>query len=355
MRAVRFHDAHDVRVEDVPAPPRTLAPTEVLLRPRLCGICGSDLREYAAGPIDLSRDPHPLTGAQIPQILGHEFSADVEAIGEAVTNVKPGMRVTVMPEISCGQCESCRRGMHPLCPLEACVGMTWQWGGMAELAVVEACHAIPLPDNVSYEQGALIEPAAVAVNAVQRGGVGPGASVLVTGAGPIGALSVLAAHAAGASQIFLSEPNRTRAAHVASFGTSGSFDPASVDVGAEVRAQTGGVGVDVAIECSGNDAALRTCLKATRARGTVTQVGMHVKHVSIDVVDLTEREISLVGSYAYSVDSFPGIAAQIASGTLPVERIVTSRIDLERAVPDGFEALADSNGGEIKVLLEVNS
>lgn len=353
MRAVRFYGARDVRVEDVSPPTAQLAPTEVLLRPRLCGICGSDMREYVAGPIDTSFEPHPLTGARIPQIMGHEISADVEAVGEAVSTVAPGARVTVMPEFFCGECDACRNGMHPLCSKEACVGMSWPWGGMAELAVVQAHQAIPLPDAVSYEQGALIEPAAVAVHAMARAGVKPGDAVLVTGAGPIGALSVLAARAAGAEQVFLSEPNPARCSHVASLGTDASFDPTAVDLGAEIRDRTGGAGVDVAIECSGNDAALRSCLSATRARGTVAQVGLHVKDVSIDVVDLTEREIALVGVYAYPVTSFPEVAAQVASGALPVQRIVTSRIGLEDVVSKGFEALADPAGGDVKILLSV--
>lgn len=353
MRAVRFHGARDVRVEDVPPPGAQLAPTEVLLRPRLVGICGSDLREYVAGPIDTSYEPHPVTGARIPQIMGHEISADVEAVGDAVSGVVPGSRVTVMPEAFCGECYACRNGMQPLCSNEACVGMSWHWGGMAELAVVQAHQAIPLPDAVSYEQGALIEPAAVAVHAIKRGGVKPGDTVLVTGAGPIGALSVLAARAAGAEQVFLSEPNPARALHVASLGTDASFDPASEDVAAAIRDRTGGVGVDVAFECSGNDAALRACLSATRARGVVAQVGLHVKDVSIDVVDLTEREIALIGVYAYPVTSFPEVAAQVASGALPVERIVTSRIGLDEVVSKGFDALADPAGGDVKILLSV--
>lgn len=355
MRAVRFHGARDVRVEEVPRPNDRPGPTEVLLRPRLCGICGSDLREYVAGPIDTSFDPHPLTGAQIPQIMGHEIAADVEAVGEDVTAVAPGDRVTVMPEIFCGECKACRSGMQPLCTQEACVGMSWRWGGMAELAVVQEYQAIPLPDAVSYEQGALIEPAAVAINATGRGGVKSGSTVLVTGAGPIGALSVLAARAAGAERIFLSEPNAARAAHVASFGIEGSFDPTSVNVGDEIRSLTNGAGVDVAIECSGNDAALRACLDATCARGTVAQVGLHVGDVSIDVVDLTEREIALVGVYAYPIDSFSQVAAQIASGALPVERIITSRVTLDDVVAKGFEALASPAGGDIKILLSIDA
>jgi (R,R)-butanediol dehydrogenase/meso-butanediol dehydrogenase/diacetyl reductase len=351
MRAARFYGAKDIRVEDVPEPPAELGPTQVLLRPRLCGICGSDLSEYLSGPISLAKQPHPLTGARLPQILGHEFSADVEAVGAEVSTVAPGDRAVVMPLIFCGECAYCRRGLNHACTRIGCVGETWDWGGMAEWAMVEQYQVMKLPENVSYEQAALIEPAAVAIGAVQRAGMQVGDTVLVTGAGPIGALSVLAARAAGAAQVFLSEPNEKRASRAAGLEPSAIFDPTSTDVSAELQERTNGLGVDVAIECSGNNAALRTCMQATRTLGTVAQVGLHVKDASIDAWALSERQISLVGVWAFSVPDFPRIAAQVDSGALPVERVITSSIPLEDVVHSGFEALADPAGSQIKVLV----
>jgi (R,R)-butanediol dehydrogenase/meso-butanediol dehydrogenase/diacetyl reductase len=351
MRAVRFHDTRDIRVDDVPEPDADLGPSAVLLRPRLCGICGSDLREYVAGPIDISREPHPVTGAQMPQILGHEFSADVEAVGRAVSAVRPGDRVVVMPAMFCGECAYCRRDLQHLCTRIAWTGMNAPWGGMAELAVVEEYQVTRLPDGVSYEQGALIEPAAVVVNAVHRAGVRAGDAVLVTGAGPIGALSVLAARAAGAGQVFLSEPNDDRAARAVSVEPDAVLNPVSSDICTELRERTGGLGVDVAIECSGNGTALQTCLQAVCARGTVVQVGLHVGDVPIDAAALTERELTLVGVHVYPVSDLARIAAQIDSGTLPVERVVTSTIALEDAVYSGFDALVDPAATDIKILV----
>ena len=124
MRAVRFHAARDIRVEDVPEPGEPQS-HEVLIRPRTCGICGTDLHEFVAGPIVTPTEPHPLTGAQNPQILGHEFSADVVATGQAVTSVRPGDRVAVMPLAYCGQCFYCVRGLNHLCERMGCVGLSW--------------------------------------------------------------------------------------------------------------------------------------------------------------------------------------------------------------------------------------
>ncbi len=210
MKAVRYHAARDIRVEDV-AEPNELGPNQLLIQPRFCGICGTDLHEYLAGPIVTPTEPHPLTGAQNPQILGNEFSADVLEVGSDVSAARPGDRVAIMPLAFCGQCYFCLRGLNHLCVRMGCVGLSWAWGGLGERAVVMDYQVAVLPEALSYQQGAVIEPAAVAEYGVQRGGVRPGDSVLVTGGGPIGALAVLAASAAGAGAVYLSEPNPLRA------------------------------------------------------------------------------------------------------------------------------------------------
>jgi (R,R)-butanediol dehydrogenase / meso-butanediol dehydrogenase / diacetyl reductase len=352
MRAAVYYEAKDLRIEDVPEPEGNLGPTDVLVRPRQVGICGTDLHEYMAGPIVTPAEPHALNGAQLPQILGHEFSADVEAVGPEVSRVAPGDRVSIMPLAWCGRCSFCRRGLNHLCDRMACVGLSWDWGGLASLAVVDEYQAWKLPDALSYEQGALIEPAAVAASGVARGRVAAGDSILVTGAGPIGALSLLAAQAAGAGQVFLSEPNPRRARRAENLGATEIFNPTEVDIQEAVRERTGGFGVDVALECAGNEAALRTCLGATRSGGTVAQVGLHVKDASINAMELAERELSMVGVWCYPVHDWPRITSQVASGAFPVERVVSNRIPLAETVESGFEALVDPEGDQIKILVE---
>jgi (R,R)-butanediol dehydrogenase/meso-butanediol dehydrogenase/diacetyl reductase len=352
MRAAVYHAAKDIRIEDVAEPNGGLGPTEVLVSPRQVGICGTDLHEYASGPIVTPAEPHPLNGAQLPQILGHEFSADIEAVGSDVTRVAPGDRVSIMPLAWCATCDFCRRGLNHLCPKMACVGLSWDWGGFASLAVIDEYQAWKLPENLSYDQGALIEPAAVAANGAARGGVVAGDRVLVTGAGPIGALSVLAAQAAGAGEVYLSEPNPRRAARAEGLGAAAILDPKEVDVAVEVRELTQGAGVDVALECAGNEPALRTCMAATRSGGTVAQVGLHVKDAAIDAMELAERDLSLVGVWCYSVHEWPRITGQVASGAFPVERVVSDRIPLADTVERGFEALIDPEGDQIKILVE---
>ena len=210
MKAVRFHGARDIRVEDVAEPSGRLGPDDVLIAPAVTGICGTDLHEYVAGPIVTPATPHPYTGARNPQILGHEVSARVLAVGDAVGHVSQGDRISVQPLVSPRDDYYGRRGLFHLSPSLGCVGLSWAWGGMGERAVIKSYNAQPVPDALTDDQAAMIEPAAVALYGVDRGRVAAGSSVLVSGAGPIGALTVLGAKAAGASTIIVSEPNPNR-------------------------------------------------------------------------------------------------------------------------------------------------
>ena len=229
MRALRFHAARDLRIEEVAEPP---APGvgDVVVRVVTSGICGTDLHEYVAGPIVTAVEPHPLTGAQNPQILGHEFAGDVVAVGQGVTAVAEGDRVAIMPLAYCGHCAYCRRGLQHLCATMGCVGLSHAWGGMAEFATVAEYQVVRLPEGVTYRQGALIEPTAVAAYGVERAGVKPGDRVLITGAGPIGALAALCARSAGASTVYVSEPNPARRARAETLGVDSVLDPTSIDV-----------------------------------------------------------------------------------------------------------------------------
>jgi (R,R)-butanediol dehydrogenase / meso-butanediol dehydrogenase / diacetyl reductase len=352
MRAVRYHAARDIRVEDVPEP-AGLGPHEVLIRPRFCGICGTDLHEYMAGPIVTPTEPHPLTGAQNPQILGHEFSADVLEVGPEVRSVKRGDRVAIMPLAFCGQCYFCVRGLNHLCTSMGCVGLSWAWGGLGELAVVLDYQVATLPDELSYEQGALIEPAAVAEYGIARGGVRPGDSVLVTGGGPIGALAVLAAQAAGAGAVYLSEPNAVRAQQAENLGATEIFNPADTSVPEQLKERTQGVGVDVAIECSGNGRAFDDCVMSTRRAGTVVQTGLFVGTTEVKPMVWSENDLTIAGTWCYRVYDWQRIAALIQSGAFPVERVITSKIAIDDTVPEGFDVLIDPSGSAVKVLVEV--
>ncbi|MEV7042364.1 2,3-butanediol dehydrogenase [Amycolatopsis sp. NPDC051061] len=352
MRAAVFHDKHDIRVEDVPEPGGVGA-REVRVRPSLCGICGTDLHEYAAGPIVIPTSPHPLSHAAAPQVLGHEFSGQVLEVGAEVTGVRAGDRVAVMPLIYCGQCYYCRRGLNHLCPEMACTGLSWHGGGISEQVVVPDYQIAVLPESVTDVQGALVEPAAVAAYGVDRTGFRPGDTILVTGAGPIGALAALYAHAAGAAQVIVSEPNARRRALLDAFGIATVLDPLAEDVPEVVRALTDGVGADVAAECSGSEAGLTAALAGLRSHGTATQVGLHVRPATIDPMAVSQRDLSLVGTWCYPVYDFPRIISLVGTGRFPVERVLTEVIDVDDVVPRGFDRLLDPAGDAQKLLVKV--
>src|SRR4051794_16623376 len=350
MQALRFHAAHDLRIEDIAEPPSP-APGEIVVSVVNCGICGTDLHEYIAGPIVTPTEPHPLNGAQNPQILGHEFAGDVIAVGEGVTKVVEGDRVAIMPLAYCGHCAYCRRGLQHLCTTMACVGLSHAWGGMGELATVAEYQVVRLPDGVTYRQGALIEPTAVAAYGVERAGVAPGDRVLVTGAGPIGALAALCARAAGAATVYISEPNPARRARADALGVATVLDPTSVDVPQLLHDETDGLGVDVVIECSGHPNGFAAGIHSLRRRGTLAQTGLFVGEASVEPMLWALNDLTIVGTWCYWVYNFDRIAAQIAAGDLPVERVVTSNADLDGA-PDAFARLASGRADEIKVLID---
>src|SRR6476661_4363659 len=350
MRALRFHAAHDLRIEEVAGAPAP-GPGEVVVRVVTCGICGTDLHEYMAGPIVTPVEPHPLNGAQNPQILGHEFAGDVVATGPGVTRVGEGDRVAIMPLAYCGHCAYCQRGLQHLCATMACVGLSHAWGGMAELATVAEYQIVRLPEGVTHAQGALIEPTAVAAYGVERAGVAPGDRVLVTGAGPIGALAALCARSAGASTVYLSEPNPARRARAEALGVVEVLDPTELDVPAYLREKTGGLGVDIAIECSGHPNGFDAAIRSLRRRGTLAQTGLFVGQASVEPMLWALNDLTIVGTWCYWVYDFDRIAAQIAAGDLPVERAVTSSVGLDEA-PDAFARLASGAADEIKVLID---
>jgi len=343
MKAARFYTAGDIRVEEVDAPPDAPLGDQVLVRTRECGICGTDLHEYRHGPIH-----SPV----LPQILGHEFSAEVVAAGPGVRHVAVGDRVAIMPQVYCGACPQCLAGRQQCCMHITAVGYSWPWGGFGEYALLGEAQVAKLPDDVSDQAGALVEPAAVGVHAVTSAGVRPGDTVLVTGGGPIGQLAALAADAAGAGAVFLAAPNDGRRERAGRLGLTDVLDPRSESVPERLAAETAGLGADAAVECSGSQPGLDSCLRSVRNGATVVQTALFPGPVEIDVSGLlTLRDVALRGVYCYPVTSWPRIIRMIASGRLPVERIVTGRIGLDDIVPAGFEPLIDPAGDQVKVLV----
>ncbi|NNN08194.1 MAG: 2,3-butanediol dehydrogenase [Acidimicrobiaceae bacterium] len=356
MQAAVFHSRGSITVDEV-VEPRNPGPGEVLVRPQLCGICGTDLHEYTDGPIVIPVEPHPLNGSRAPQILGHEFSAIVEEVGAGVTNVRAGDLCAVMPLIYCGECDQCRRGANHLCRTMACTGLSAQWGGLAGQAIVKASQLVPIPEGVSALQAALIEPSSVAAYGVDRGHLQPGETVFVTGAGPIGSLATMYALAGGARRVIISESDPVRLERAKALGEGLGevigVNPVQEDLAGVVSRYTSRLGVDLAIECAGKEAALQACMEAAKPGGRVVQTALHVKPASISAEMLALKDLTLTGTWCFPVYDFPRVVGLVATGRWPVERVVSSVIPLTQVVQAGFESLIRRGSGEVKVLVEV--
>ncbi|MEP3276658.1 MAG: alcohol dehydrogenase catalytic domain-containing protein [Stappiaceae bacterium] len=355
MRALRFHARRDLRLDQV-SPPSSPKGDDVILEVTYCGICGTDLHEYLHGPIIVPQEPHPVSGAQMPLILGHEFSAQVAAIGPEVRGLQLGDRVAVLPHLMAKGDWYDRRNLGQFSPQTGLVGLTWHWGGMGEQVLVPAENVVPLPDGVSDIQGTMIEPAAVALNALDETGLKAGDTVLITGAGPIGALVAMAARTAGAARIYLHDPNKGRIARLSAMEGITTFDGASSDVLEQIVQDTDqGVGVDIAIECAGHPDALALCLDGVRRKGNVAIVGLIGGQTPVDLFKVCEKGLNLIGTWGNDFTIGPRLIALIETGRFPVEELVTSVVPLETAIAQGFDVLARPGSDELKIMIDMQS
>lgn len=347
MKAARWYKAKDLRVEDVAIPEP--GPGQVKIRVTWAGICGSDLHEYVAGPIFIPvTAPHPVSGDVAPITMGHEFSGEVVAVGQGVSCVVPGDRVVVEPILACGTCDACRHGKYNICDSLGFHGLSGGGGGFAEYTVVGERWVHKMPEGLSYEQGALVEPAAVALHAVRLSSLKPGGTAAVFGAGPIGLLLIEALRVAGAAAIHVVELSPQRAAKALELGAKTVIDPMKEDAAARLRDLTGG-GVDVAFEVTGVPAVLQQCIDATRYEGETVIVSIWEKPASFQPNTVVLKERSLKGIIAYR-DIFPAVMELMVQGYFAADKLVTKRIALGDIVAEGFEALV-AEKSQIKILV----
>ncbi|WP_137723033.1 2,3-butanediol dehydrogenase [Prescottella subtropica] len=344
MRAAVLHGVGDLRVEDVPEP--ELRAGHVLIDVAYNGICGSDLG--IIGAFDAARAPHPLTGACGPQILGHEFSGTVRELGPDVDGITVGDRVVVQPTYRCGTCPRCRDGLDHLCAHTAFHGINAPGGGLAERTAVPAGSVHVLPDTVTLEQGALVEPLAVALHAVALSGIEPGQSALIVGAGPIGIATALNLRAGGVDRILLSETSESRRVVAAALGFD-VIDPNTTDPVAAVHDRTDGSGADTVFECAGAAVAVATVLRAVRARGVVVLLATYRQPIPLDPYTMMFGEMRVMSSLTYTRNEFRTVIDRMATGIYPLDGW-TSRIPLADIV-DGVRQASD--GTRTKILVEV--
>lgn len=357
METAIYHGRGDVRVEDVEEPTGPDS-EEVRVAVDACGICGSDLHEYAAGPILVpDEEPHPVTGESLPIPIGHEFAGEVIEVGDGVTTTSVGDRVAVNPIIYCGSCRSCAEGKYHLCDVAGFIGLSGDGGGLSEEVVVPEEKVVRLPESVPTEHGALVEPFSVGLHAIHTSELSIGDSVAVYGTGPIGLTVVQAARAAGADAIYTVEPQDSRRALAGEVGADDTFDPTTTDAVERIRARTDG-GVDVAFEVAGVEQTVQDAIATTASGGNVTVVSAFEDRVEVDPNELVMGERTIRGTLAYeggprSDQEFGTVVSMFESGELDPEPLISSRIELENLVEDGFETLLDPEREAVKILVEL--
>lgn len=318
-----------------------LVDRSVLVQVRCTSICGSDLH--------MLRGKHPR--APLPVALGHEVAGEVVQVGRDVTRVKEGDRVAVEPVIACGTCCACRSGQYNYCP-----GLTRPHrvgrGGFTPFLVTDEAWAHPLPAEVSFEQGALVEPLAVAVHAMKRAGLRLGESAAILGAGPIGLMILQLARVAGIAPTVVTDVRHFRLKAARELGASHAIHAGDVDAVSSIRNLTGGLGVDGSFEAVGSQATLADAMRVVKQGGRAIVVGIFPDDaVAIPANVLTEREVSLVGCRGYCWD-FGDAVALLARGAVRLDALITHRLPLSE-LPRAFELLQEPTSEAIKVVIEV--
>jgi L-iditol 2-dehydrogenase len=331
MIAARLHAVGDLRVAAEPDP-RPAPPGWSLLAVTSVGICGSDLHWFTDGGIGENRIEQPV-------VPGHEFAA------VAVSGPHAGRRVAVDPAIACDACEMCRAGHHNLCPAVQFAGHGDLDGALQERLLWPNHLLHPLPDDVSDDAGALLEPLGVAIHATRVGHVRPGNDVLVVGAGPIGVLALQVARLCGAAGVFVVEPLEHRRATALRNGADQAWSPERAAAG--VLDATQGRGVDVVIELAGNDAAIATAVAAARPGGRIALAGIPSEDTSAFPAAPARRKGLTFAMVRRMNDTYPRAIA-MAAGAVDLDSLVTARYPLTEA-PKAFSAAAERGGDKVIV------
>lgn len=353
MKAVRIYGEKDIRVEDVDIPePKD---DQVQLKVKYCGICGSDLHAYLEG-WGLPTVPYPLTGKTVPITLGHEFSGEVVKVGKDVDGLQVGDHVAVEPLLACGKCENCRAGNYNFCNRAVSTDGAGNFlgfsedGGMAQYANVQGVFAHKLPEDMSFELGALAEPTAVVYEAVKKSHLREGQNVAVMGAGPIGLLQALLAKIAGANKVYIVDVSKVRLEKAKELGLKHALDPTQVDVEKEIKKDLPN-GVDITFECAGVQATFDTALKITKRTGTLQVVALYGKPLTMNMTDdLIMQVLDIITTLCYN-NSFPNVLGIIDNHKDLFKKIVTKKVSLDDALDQGIKALA-TDKSQVKILID---
>ncbi|MCS7120299.1 MAG: NAD(P)-dependent alcohol dehydrogenase [Nitrososphaerota archaeon] len=342
MKAAVLHKPLDLRVEDVEIP--KIEPDQVLIRMKRVGICGSDIHYYLRGRISSYVVEKPL-------ILGHECAGEIAEVGDEVKSFRVGQRVVVEPGFTCGKCEHCRSGRYNLCEQVNFYGTPPFNGAFAEYNYAPEQNVYPIPDTMSLEEGAMIEPLAVGMMAAKMGRVEAGDIVVILGAGPIGQMALQASKICGASAIFVSDLIEYRLEYAEKHGASAVINPVKEDLSEKVAKLTSGKGADVVIEASGAPAAIQQTVEIVKPGGTVVLVGNPHGEIMMPMSKIVSKEVRIQGIHRYA-NVYEAAIKAVSSGKAIVKPYVTHIFPLER-IREAFEVHINKAGNPIKIQVAI--
>jgi L-iditol 2-dehydrogenase len=340
MKTLLLSKYNHLEIADLPRP--TPLADEVLIQVAACGICGSDVHGYDGS-----------SGRRIPPIvMGHEAAGRVAAVGEKVTSLAEGDRVTFDSTIYCGACSHCLRGDVNLCDNRQVLGVSCgdyrRAGAFAEYVVVPARIVYRLPDQLSFTEAAMLEATAVALHAVNVTQMPPDSAALVIGAGMIGLLILQALRATGCSRVFVADIDDSRLKMATELGATAVVSAKS-DLVPQITKLTNGTGVDVVLEAVGRNETVSAAIDCVRKGGTVTLVGNISPEVTLPLQKVVSRQIRLQGSCA-SAGEYPKAIELLASGAIRVKPLITAVAPLDQG-PAWFERLHAGEPNLLKVVL----
>jgi len=326
VKAARLYGAKDLRIEEVDKP--KISQNEILMRVKAAMICASDLRSYNYGDGRM----------KLPRILGHEVAGEIEEVGSKVKAFKSRMKLTLNPNIFCGRCIFCVTGRHELCDERRALGFDVD-GGFAECLLIpyesiKTGAVCEVPESLSYEEAALIEPISCCLHAQILVKVTPGETVTIIGAGPMGIMHTMMAKALGASNVIVSEISESRLKTATDLGADMVVNPVKEDFVSKVLEITGGSGADVVIVAVGVQSALEQAFGVVRKGGRVSffaGLPRGKENVALNANNIHYKEILVSGSFASTPHEFHQTVKLVASGRMNVKRVVTHRFSLDDA------------------------
>jgi len=338
MKALRkMQPVRGLQMDTVAVP--AVGPTDVLVRVKTASICGTDLHIYGWDRWSQGRIKPPLT-------LGHEFCGHVERVGDEVTAVKPGDFVSAEMHVNCGHCHQCRLGQAHICQNLRIIGID-QDGAFAEFVRIPASNIIKLDAGIPEHYGAILDPLGNAVHTVLAGPVA-GQTVLVTGCGPIGLMSIAVAKACGSSRVFATETNEQRRALAKKMGADVVMNPATEDAVKTILNETSGTGVDALLEMSGNPSAIQQGFEALRAGGRASLLGIPTENVPLDLVnDVIFKGATVQGIYGRRMyETWVQMLSLLKAGRLNLEPLFGERMPLEK-FENAFALLQKGLAGKV--------